>query len=243
MRNALFWAQYIRRVYLPEIGLLREGAFDRLLPCLADERIGRDAEAAGQQTWERLSAIAGPDSDPDELAEHAQDAELVRFQMLTGLRQALMNLFAVALHHLLEQQQLFLLRRELLPPREEHQHALLKSREFITRSGEAGVEVTALSGWDDLEELRHVANAVKHAEGQAVELLRTLRPDIFLHPLLRGAHPDDLRTGRRRVYKPLFGEDLYVVEPDLERYFEAARRFWQSYAQSLERLEQRGSIP
>ncbi len=236
MRNALFWSRYIKEAYLAEITLLREGTLDRVLPGFAEEMIDRDAEAAEQRAWERLCEVAGPDSDPASLAEQARDAGVDRFLMLKSLRQALMNLFAVALHHLVEQQQLFLLRREMLPLGEQDQHALLKSREFITRSRKSGVDVTTLNGWDNLEELRHVANAVKHAEGQAVALLRIRRPDLFVAPTIRQEDPEASWAGFRKVYKPLFGEDLYVSCSDLDCYFRAALEFWSSYAESLERL-------
>lgn len=236
MRNALFWSRYIKAVYLAEITLLREGALERVLPGFAEEMIDRDAEAAEEKAWEQLCEVAGPDSDPANLAEQARDAGVDRFLMLKSLRQALMNLFAVALHHLVEQQQLFLLRREMLPLAEQDQHALLKSREFITRSRKLGVDVTTLNGWDDLDELRHVANAVKHAEGQAVALLRSRRPDLFVAPTLRQTHPEASLARFSKVYKPLFGDDLYVSASDLQRYFRRALEFWNSYAESLERL-------
>ncbi|MFI5339472.1 MAG: hypothetical protein ACHQ7N_06510 [Candidatus Methylomirabilales bacterium] len=240
LRNALFWSGCIRGEYLAEIKLLREHALTRVLQAFADETIDREARAAKEQAWERLCHAAGEDSDPTDLAEQARDAGDDRLLMLRSLRQALLNLFAVALHHLVEQQQLSLLRLAMLPPREANKHDLLKkgTEEFKNRSRNSAVDVTTLSGWADLEELRVVANAVKHAEGPAAKRLRSRRPDLFVSPALRRTHPEPWPQPSS-LYKPLFGEDLYVLSSDLECYFQAALQFWSSYAESLERHSKR----
>jgi len=235
MRNALFWARYIRDVFLPELSLLQRAVLTRVLP--AFDNIEAEAGSAEWEAWERLSAVAGPDSDPAALAEQARDAGIDRYLMMKSIRQATINLFTVAVHHLVEQQQLFLLRREFLPLGETDQHALLKPREFITRSNVAGVNIESLDGWPELEELRFVANAVKHAEGPAVALLRSRRPDLFENPVLRQEADFTFLTAQWEVYRPLFGEDLFVTEPDLDRYFRAAEQFWQAYAGRLEQLD------
>lgn len=235
MRNALFWARYVRQVFLPELSFLQRTVLSRVLP--AFDNIEAEAESAEEEAWERLSAVAGPDSDHAALAEQARDAGVDRYLMMKSVRQATVNLFAVAVHHLVEQQQLFLLRRELLTLDEADQHALLKTRELITRSSAAGVDIESLDGWQELEELRFVANAVKHAEGPAVDLLRSRRPDLFEHPSVRELGASLSLGARRKVYRPLFGEDLFVTDADLKRYFRVAEQFWRAYAERLDQLD------
>ena len=109
MDNPRFWSAYIREVYLAELELLREGTVDRVLSDFADETVEHDAEATKERTWERLCQLEGPYSDPGDLAEEARNAGVDRCRMLQSIRQALVNLFAVGLHHLVEQQQLLLL--------------------------------------------------------------------------------------------------------------------------------------
>ena len=243
MDNPLFWSKYIREVYLPEIQSLREGAVERVLSAFGDDAVDRDAEAAERTTWQRLCEQEGPYRDPGDLAEEALNAGIDRYCVLQSLRQALANLFAVGLHHLVEQQQFLLLRRELLRDDEEDKHALLNIREFIARNCQSGVDVAVLEGWDGLQELRHVANAVKHAEGPAVAFLRQRRPDLFESPMLGEELPQLALGARADVYKPLFGEDIYVRESDLGRYFSAATQFWRSYAGRLEELGRDGHAP
>ncbi len=245
MRNALFWARYIRDVFIPELSLIQRAVLTRVLP--AFNNIEAEAETAEREAWERLSTVAGADSDPAAHAEQARDAGIERYLMLKSIRQATKNLFSVAVSHLVEQQQLFLLRRMFLPLDETDQHALLKHREFITRSNAAGVNIQNLEGWVELEELRLVANAVKHAEGPAVAQLRNRRPDLFKSPVFSQEADTKLLTAQGEVYRPLFGEDLFVTDADLDRYFLAAEQFWQAYAGRLEKLdwelrEERSSI-
>ena len=46
-----------------------------------------------------------------------------------------------------------------------------------------GLSLRDLPQWDAVAELRLVANAVKHAEGESEQELRQLRPDLFVHPV------------------------------------------------------------
>jgi len=97
MRNALFWARYVRQVFLPELSFLQRTVLSRVLP--AFDNIEAEAESAEDEAWERLSAVSGPDSDPAALAEQARDAGVDRYLMMRSVRQATINLFAVAVHH------------------------------------------------------------------------------------------------------------------------------------------------
>jgi hypothetical protein len=37
------------------------------------------------------------------------------------------------------------------------------------------------------------------------------------------------------VYQPLSGDDLYVTQSDLDKYFEAAEKFWRALEAELRR--------
>ena len=52
-------------------------------------------------------------------------------------------------------------------------------REFQKRLKDIGIDIVAFSSWTKIDELKQVANAVKHAEGDAVQRLHGLRPDFF----------------------------------------------------------------
>jgi hypothetical protein len=104
---------------------------------------------------------------------------------------------------------------------------------------EYGVDVARLASWKKIEELRLVANVIKHTEGRSSDELLALRPDLFVHPLFRtekesfGSPPGDVRM-------PLMGDDLYVSEEDLVVYTKAVQGFWEELASALEAAAARG---
>ena len=140
-------------------------------------------------------------------------------------RQGLINLLAVGVHHLFEQQLSLVVRKELFLDRES-----LKMSKVTPQLREAGIDLTALSGWQILKELRHVANAVKHAEGYSAEKLRKRWPSLGV-PL--GLEHEPFATGIKPLFLPLFGDGLYIRREDLERYFGAAENFWRSFEHKL----------
>ena len=236
MRNHYYWIHWSRRVFRKQIAVLRKVITERLLPTF--NSIENEADAISDETWERLNAIGHPDGDPGMDAETAGDAGDNHYFKMVDAKQGLLNVFAVALHHLLEQQQLTVIRQELLPYVEDITKQLLKivkcpAPEFVKRLNDSGIEVEAFANWGVLEELRHVANAVKHADGSSAEWLRTHCPEIFTPPLVRGQAQQFVQNPIQWPFQPLSGQDLYVTTDDIERYFRAADSFWREFEEAL----------
>jgi hypothetical protein len=97
---------------------------------------------------------------------------------------------------------------------------------------EAGVDVEKFGGWSTIEELRLVANTVKHAEGNSAIQLRRPRPELFIHPAKREGSAA-VKPIKSRIRKPLFGEDLYLTPDDFSRYTEAIVAFWTELVDAL----------
>ena len=57
--------------------------------------------------------MSGDEVDLGDAAELANERGLAYYETMAGVQQGVLNLLAVGLHHLLEQQQIFFLRREL----------------------------------------------------------------------------------------------------------------------------------
>jgi hypothetical protein len=97
-----------------------------------------------------------------------------------------------------------------------------------------GIDVTMFSSWAKVEELRLVANTVKHAEGDSAQKLYNLRPDLFQHPRITEI---GLSFGQNapRVFLPLAGEDLYVSIADVGQYRDALLGFWSELGNAMER--------
>jgi hypothetical protein len=72
MRNALYWAQFIRDVFLPQVSYLRETAFVRLFPTF--DNIEDEANRTRNEAWERFCQATGEDDDPGDLADAADEA-------------------------------------------------------------------------------------------------------------------------------------------------------------------------
>jgi hypothetical protein len=89
-----------------------------------------------------------------------------------------------------------------------------------------------------MDELRLVANAVKHAEGSATRQLRTLRPELFSNPDYAEIYAEYEKHGIEQtmgpVFAPLSGEDLFVSEKLLREYAEGAKSFFGEIAAYFE---------
>ncbi len=230
MNNHYYWIHRSRDGFRKEIAVLREVVVGRLLPTFA--LIDQESEAKVEAAWERLNATADDKSDEADAAEAAEQAGVAHYLALVDAKQGLLNLFAVALHHLVEQQQITVLRQELVLRDETVSLAMLSVTEFVKRLAAAGIKVAESTSWLEIEELRNVANAAKHAEGRSAQWLWSNRPEIFTASSLRGDAP--LFQGPSRwLFQPMTGQDLYVTTDDLERYFRAANKFWQEFEDAL----------
>ncbi len=157
------------------------------------------------------------------------------YETMFGVRQGVLNLLAVGLYHLFEQQQLFFLRRGL-STRREAQALKLNATEFEKRLAECGVEYRSFSCAGKLLELKTAANAIEHAKGTAGNKLATLRPDPLGSPglPLEGDAAESSpaavwaqQWAQHLLYTPLAGDGLYVSERDLSEWCDAAIAFWE----------------
>jgi hypothetical protein len=145
----------------------------------------------------------------------------------------MLNLLAAGLFHLIEQQLAALCRDAgfmVDPPKDTNLKIVANWYRANLR-----LELGTLSSWPMIEELKYVANAVKHAEGGATDKLRSLRPELFTHPALDFDEMSIFET--RTVAAPLAGEDLFVREDLLIKYAEAVESFFLEIAAHFEAHE------
>ncbi len=212
---------FIQRMFFPQLTALRNAIFVRVLS--AFDRLESEAHQIELETLERLNANASEYSDGADIAETAFEAGLNHFELMAATRQTVMNTFAIALSHLFEQQRHLLSFGTLLDWEPDSRQ---RERRFRGLLAARGVDCTAFLHRAKLEELDLVANVAKHAEGQAAERLRTLRPELFVAPSIRG-DPVLGSSTVGPVNRPLMGEDLFVQPDDLRTYLEAIEAFWQ----------------
>lgn len=91
----------------------------------------------------------------------------------------------------------------------------------------------ALPSWPKVEELRLVANVVKHGPGKSLDDLFEVRPDLLT---LSKSETLILPSGQSLAWveKPAGGEDIYIGDADLAAYFDSALSLWQEFSQAIE---------
>ncbi len=229
--NALFWERFFQAEFIPQIKAIVDTLEKRVLPGF--ENIEEESEQVSKETWERFMSMPGTgDEDPADFAEVAEQAGVSHYLLLDGIRQGILNLFAAALYHAFEQQIMLFHRKEVLKPAEENDHKLFTLSEFQRRLSHSGIDIKMFSSWAKIEELRLVANTVKHAEGNSAKRLYTLRPDMFQDPHLdRSRLP---KTRNPRIFQPLVGEDLYVSLADIHNYCGSLITFWKELSNAMQ---------
>lgn len=233
--NELFWSSHIRHVFIEKTRNLSEVLVERILKVF--DNIEQEAKELTEKEYERLlHTPVGGDRCPgmDEVADIAQEKGIDWYLTMRDLRQGLINIFTVAVYGLFTQHLMILHRKQLLEIYEENDQGLFTICEVKKRFSKDGIDIEKFSSWGKIVELGCVANVVKHAEGQAADKLRKMRPDLF--DPLRGTPFDSPNwpLSKGTVFEPLFGQDVYVHLDDMNSYTNAIVGFWEELATILE---------
>jgi len=205
----------------------------RVLP--AFDGINEESTALENQLREEL--IESLEVHEDDLYEaHEAMAELAFNEamdhavLLESMRFSTLNLFAAALYHLIEQH---LIDLPLQILNYEGQHDLRPGQAVSWFKDTIGLDLASLPSWPLIEELRLVANVVKHGEGASAEDLQKVRADMFVYPTLRNGKTG---VGTLRIKASLFGHDFFVTKEEFERYHKGSVAFWTELADALPKL-------
>lgn len=234
LHNATFWRGYFQRMFKSHLERTLEALEHRLLPTF--DGIEAEATALQEKTYnDMMSMPLDPDVvDESMLAEAAFEAGYKHYSGMESVRQALINSFAPILYHTWEQQLLAFHRKEVLHPNEERKNKFLRMEVLQTRLMDKGFDITQLSTWSTIDELRILANTVKHADGGAGDQLKARRPEFFEpHHAKAGIVAMPIRY-TPSIYRPMSGEDLYLTMADLLAYGRATIDFWDEFADALE---------
>jgi hypothetical protein len=192
----------------------------RMLGTLAN--ISQEADDAAEARYEELmGAWSDGSDDPADAADEANETGIALYQSLADMRQAMLNFTAAGIYHLFEQQAAAFARHM-------GGHAPSVS-DFKAWMAQRGIDVTTAPPWNLIaNELRLVANVVKHAEGRSAQDLRLLRPDLFQATELRALLAPSLHTPSGvPVSTPMAGESVYVDEATLDAYIDGVRDLWE----------------
>jgi hypothetical protein len=83
--------------------------------------------------------------------------------------------------------------------------------------------------WESVDEVRLVANCVKHVEGSGGKQLAHLRPDLFEAPRIGSR----INGPREFVELPLPREGIYFWSEEFEKMTERLKRFWEYIADQI----------
>ena len=163
------------------ITAFRECIFRDVLPAFSN--IDERARQVADEYFHRIGSQPAGDYELDmsNIAEAVQDHSFDWWQMMNSLQQTMLNLLAAGLFHLLEQQLSALALDASFSERPLKETKLAAVRVWYVNV--LHLDVAALPSWNVIDELRIVANAVKHAEGSGTAQVRKLRPELFKNPL------------------------------------------------------------
>jgi hypothetical protein len=227
-----WWSQKIRVTYPIDTRYYASALRGHILPALDFDRLQIEAEKYGEDYRNSLTR----ETYGDEGLEQAQ----FYFEKMVGVRQSLVNLFAVGLSHLFEQQLYHFVSgvplRNVAGTKNNTNGGPSQCSANFNEDKEAcisaGLPITNSEVWPCIEEMRLVCNVIKHAEGFSSRNLLKIRRDLFFYPEL----PEDsiARTfGTPRVYQPMTGDDIYVEPEDIDVWARAIDRFWEELSQLL----------
>lgn len=230
IQNPLLWSHHMRNVFIYEIDLFANCLVDKVIP--AFENLEEESKNVADREYKVIASSFNSNKGLDEVAEEANDEAINYYVMMKNMLQGITNMFAAGLYHLFEQQIFLFHRKELLSRSEEDNINLLKIKEVLSRLENNGIDVKKFKSWKKIDELRLVANTVKHADGRSSEELKKLRPDLFWRPNFINGF-DSQKLPLTSVYKPLMGEDLYITQQEFMLYVKAVKEFWYEMIEAL----------
>ncbi len=144
------------------------------------------------------------------------------YAMHTQMEQSLLNMSTVWLYHLFEQQ-LFLISKKIIYDfNHTRKDAMQKIKNCLDSKN------VELESWNKIKELKFVANTIKHAEGNSLEVLRKLRPDLFIK---------SFGTVVSEVSIPLFKNEIEISREDLKTYYDEIVHFWNDFFEKIKIME------
>jgi len=205
-----YMAWRVRCHAIPYVGAYGKCMLNDVLSAFAD--LETKAEEIANAEFARLgSAPVYDDGDVDMgfLAEDANDKGQAFYDTMSSLHQTTLNLVAAGLFHLVEQHLANLCHDGAFTVAPPCDSKLDIVRDWFHEHFQ--LDLRTLASWPRVDELRLVANVVKHAEGGSAQRLRQLRPELFQHPVPIELDPG-IFSAVHPVRMPLAGDDLYVTE-------------------------------
>lgn len=234
--NEQYFAWQLKPLCSP-ITAFREYVFRDVLPNFSN--INERAEAMRVEYFIRVRTRTAHDESIHsvDIAEEAAEHAYGWYSMMSSLGQSMRNLLAVGLFHLVEQQLATVSSDGVFRKKTLKNSGLLDVAKWYQDN--FGVDMKTLPTWSHINELRLVANTIKHGDGDSATKLRALRPDLFIDQELERLTQEHAfgPPMELRLTAPLSGEEFFVTEKALQEYAAHAEIFFQELSAALEKVQ------
>ena len=219
-------AHYITGALVPQIQRFDKMFSETVSPPFANPEA--QAEKVAHDCWDQKMSEPvgeyGPDEDAGDIADDAHQESLDFYFTMTAMHHTvLLNLFAAGVFHLFEQQAASLL-ADWTGNRPDKPFAAFEA--LVSNKNGPAIDVKAAPTWSRINELRLVANVVKHAEGNSADQLRSVNDAYFKLPAVRGTPLGKDFGGAQMLGEPLTGEGLYITKDDYDAFVATVIEFW-----------------
>jgi hypothetical protein len=177
-------------------------------------------------TGQLLSSITKERDRVQSRGRNLEDLAVEELAVLDATERMLRNLYAVAIYHILEQHLIAFFYRQagtaLAKTPTEMDKQKPQFYDVVQEIKNAwAIDLKNVSSWDTIDEVRMVANCVKHGDGPDCGKLRKTHPDWF----------------DRDFITPLSGEGLKLPNDYLEKGIEAIEKFLSEFTDEINKIE------
>lgn len=232
----LYLYQKLREIFQKPYDYYVEVYFDKIAVVFND--LEEEANEMAQSHYEELGKNSDPDRhDYEDFADTAFEKGLEYFEAVSLVRYNNQLMWIATMYQFWEQQ----VRKFLFDEIKQSGITLLnkKGREiefssFCTRGINDikeqflsfGQNLEQMLCWETLDELRLLANVIKHGEGGSAIELEVLRPDYFIS--------EATDNNLMKVHRTVLNEQvLNVKDTDFIKYKEALQSFWRELPERL----------
>lgn len=235
MRAQLYLYDSLRQSFKDSIRLFIETYSTRIAPVF--DNIDEEAREAAQKYYEEMGTFFNPDyHDPGDFAEQAWERGYDYYDGLSLMQYNTRLMWVATLYQFWEQQVRKFLYEEItrthtIPDKHGNETPYEK---FCTKGIDDikeyflyfNQDLEMLDAWESLNELRLVANVIKHGPGWSATELQKLRPDFFVSEITN--------VNLIELYKNTLNDRvLNIKDKDFIRYGEALIQFWDELPERL----------
>jgi hypothetical protein len=229
MKAQLYLYDSLRRKFQKSIELFNDTYTNRINPIF--KNIEEESEAIAKKRYEELGRYFNPDyHDPSDFAENAWETGLEYYENMDLMKYNTKLMWISTLYQFWEQQVRKFIYEEVTRT---HKFIDKKGNEILFKGFctkgiedikeeflEFNQDLDKLNCWTKVNELRLLANVIKHGDGWSASQLKVLRPDFFKSDFSSYDLLDLYKTTLNKLV-------LNIDDDELQKYCNALIEFWE----------------